>query len=194
MAFRSERDNSRTERGKRFSLVKKHTQPPTDQGGWMAETRDFLESSAYRTLSTNARRALDRLKIEHIGHGRTNNGKLIVTHEQFISYGVTAEYVGDALDELDFKGLLKINRGRAGNGTAHPNVFRLTFDGDFEGAAATNDWRRCTDDHAKQWVESVRDQRKAKRAGVGRKRKPSLGVSETPPLRIPEVRRAVGAR
>ncbi|RVD55970.1 MAG: hypothetical protein EOS30_09855 [Mesorhizobium sp.] len=194
MAFRNERDNSRTERGKRFSLVKKHTLPPADQGGWMAETRDFLESSAYRTLSTNARRALDRLKIEHISHGRTHNGRLIVTHEQFISYGVTAEYVGDALDELDFKGLLKISRGRAGNGTAHPNIFRLTFDGDHEGAAATNEWRRCTDEQAKQWVETVREQRKLKRAGVGRKSKPSLGLSEVPPLRIPETRRLASAR
>ncbi|PAQ09540.1 hypothetical protein [Mesorhizobium temperatum] len=194
MAFRDPRDHSRTERGKTFSLVKKHTLPPNDQGGWMAETRDFLESAAYRTLSTNARRALDRLKIEHIGHGRTHNGKLIVTHDQFISYGVTAEYVGDALDELAFKGLLKITRGRAGNGTAHPNVFRLTFDGDFEGAPASNEWRRCTEEDAKRWAETVREQRKLGRSGVGRKTKTSLRIPEIRPLRIPEIRVAVGAK
>lgn len=184
----------RTCRGKTYNLVRKHTMPPNDQGGWMAETRDFLESSAYRTLSTNARRALDRLKIEHIGHGRTHNGKLIVTHDQFISYGVTPEYVGDALDELVFKGLLKLTRGRAGNGTAHPNVFRLTFDGDFEGASATNEWRRFTDDDAKRWVETGREQRKLARASVGRKTKTSLRNPEVSPLRVPEIRVAVGAR
>ncbi|TPM33718.1 hypothetical protein FJ955_02970 [Mesorhizobium sp. B2-2-2] len=194
MGVRDPRDNSRTERGKTFSLVKKHTLPPNDQGGWIAETREFLESSAYRTLSMNGRRALDRLKIEHIGHGRTRNGKLIVTHDQFISYDVTPEYVGDALDELAFKGLLKVTRGRAGNGTAHPNVFRLTFDGDSEGAPATNEWRRFTDEDAKRWVETVREQRKLQRAGVGRKSKSSLRSPEARPLRVPEIRIAAGAR
>jgi hypothetical protein len=194
MAVRDPRDHSRTERGKAFSLMKKHTLPPNDQGGWIAETREFLESSAYRTLSMNGRRVLDRLKIEHIGHGRTYNGKLIVTHDQFIAYDVTPEYVGDALDELAFKGLLKVTRGRAGNGTAHPNVFRLTFDGDFEGAPATNEWRRFTDQDAKRWVETVREQRKLQRAGVGRKAKSSLRNPEARPLRVPEIRIAAGAR
>jgi hypothetical protein len=87
MAKFNPRDRSRTETGKTASLVRRHTQPPTDQGGWMAITRDFLESPAYRSLSVNARKCLDRLIIEHIGHGRTENGRLIVTHEQFKTYG-----------------------------------------------------------------------------------------------------------
>ena len=104
----------------------------------MAVTRDFLESPAYRSLSTNARKCLDRLRLEHIAHNRTNNGNLIVTHEQFIEYGVTRDLVADALDELSYKGLIKMVRGKAGNGTAHPTVFTLSFDGTSDGAKATN--------------------------------------------------------
>ncbi|KSV76697.1 hypothetical protein N182_24810 [Sinorhizobium sp. GL2] len=185
------RDKSRTTGGKTFNLVRKHTQPPADQGGWIAITREFLESAAYRSLSGNARKALDRLKIEHIGHGRTQNGRLIVPHDQFYAYGVTAEYVADALEELEFKGLIKMSKGRAGNGTAHPTIYRLTFDGTHDGLAATNEWKRLTMEDAKRWSEVVRKERMEQRAKVGRK-KSSLRDSEIRPLRVSEIRRAVG--
>lgn len=168
------RDKSRTTHGKTFNAVKAATRPPEDQGGWMAETRQFLESDAYRTLSINARRVIDRLKIEHISHGRVRNGHLIVTHEQFISYGVTCDLVADAIDECVFKGLVKTTRGRAGNGTAHPNIYTLTFDGTFDGRAASNEWRRFTADDAKRWSDE-RKRLAKRRANIGRKRKSSLG-------------------
>ncbi|MDX0581956.1 hypothetical protein GOD01_03370 [Sinorhizobium medicae] len=189
MAEFNPRDKSRTSRGKTFNMVKKHTQPPNDQGGWMAITRDLLESAAFRSLSGNARKALDRLKVEHIGHGRTMNGQLIVPHDQFYSYGVTAEYVADALDELEFKGLIQMSKGRAGNGTAHPTVFRLTFDGTFDGLPATNEWKRCTMEDAKRWLEVVRKERAEKRSKVGSKKKSPLRDSEIRPLRVSEIRR-----
>ncbi len=184
------RDKSRTTYGKTFNMVKKVTLPPADQGGWIAETREFLESAAYRTLSINARRILDRLKIEHIGHDRTQNGNLIVTHEQFIEYGVTCDYVADGLDECAFKGLVKIRRGRAGDGTAHPNVYTLTFDGTHDGLAATNEWRRFSMEGAKQWSEQIRQKKMDQRAGSGRKKKTSLGNSQMRPLGNPQMRKA----
>lgn len=187
---RTERDGSRTERGKTASLVAKHTAPPADQGGWYAYTRELLESPAYRTLSHNARKAFDRVVIEHIGHGRTSNGELIVTHEQFHDYGVTAEYVADALDELAFKGLLRIVRGRAGDGTAHPSRFRLTTDGDYEGAKASNEWRRTTMESAREWSETVRHQMREQRAKAGGRKNSSLRKSEMRPLRVSEIRKA----
>lgn len=184
------RDRSRTDAGRAAKLVRQHTKPPTDQGGWMAITRDFLEAPAYRTLSVNARKCLDRLIIEHIGHARLENGRLIVTHEQFIDYGVTGEYVGDALDELAYKGLIKAERGKAGNGTAHPTVFTLTFDGTHDGGKASNEWKKFTMAEARLWSEVVRQQRATLRAKVGRKNKSSLRVSEIRPLRVSEIRRA----
>ncbi|MCB1469256.1 MAG: hypothetical protein KDK08_19430 [Rhizobiaceae bacterium] len=189
MAIFSPRDKSRTESGKTASLVRQHTRPPDDQGGWFAITRDFLESAAFRSLSVNARKCLDRLIIEHISHNRLENGRLIVTHEQFIEYGVTGEYVGDALDELAYKGLLKAERGKAGNGTAHPTIFTLTFDGRRDGLPATDEWKKCTLAEARLWSEVVRNQRAQARAKVGRKNKSSLRVSEIRPLRVSEIRR-----
>lgn len=177
MAKFNPRDRSRTTEGKTASLVKKHTNPPRDQGGWMALTLDMLESAAYRTLSPNGRKCWDRLTLEHVAHGGRENGRLIVTHEQFIDYGVTGEYVADGLDELAYKGLIKMQRGKAGNGTAHPTVFTLTFMGTYDGAPATNEWKRFTVAEAKLWSEVVRKQRADARAAKHKSRS-SLRDSE----------------
>ncbi|MGR9169609.1 hypothetical protein [Rhizobium sp. KDH_Rht_773_N] len=189
MAIFNPRDKSRTSGGKAYDMVRKNTQPPKDQGGWIAISRALLESPAYRTLSVNARKALDRLLIEHVGHGRLKNGQLLVTHEQFQAYGVTGEYVADAVEELQYKGLLKSKKGRAGNGTAHPTVYTLTIDGTYDGLAATNDWKRFTMAEARLWGEVVRKQRSEQRAKIGRKKKSSLRESEIRPLRVSEIRR-----
>ncbi|WP_287250013.1 hypothetical protein [Mesorhizobium sp.] len=94
-------------------------------------TRDFMESDAFRSLSGNAHRALFQILIEHVSHAALCNGRLIVTHTQFIEYGVTGEYVADATGELEFKGIIRVQRGKAGDGTSHPNTYRLTFTGDY---------------------------------------------------------------
>lgn len=189
MAVFNAKDKSRTSGGKAYNQVRKHNKPPADQGGWGWFTREMLESPAFCSLTPNALKAVFRIVIEHIGHGGLHNGKLIVTHAQFVAYGVTAEYVADALDELSFKGLVDIKRGRAGNGTSHPNQYRLTFTGDFEGAAPTNEWRKFTDEHAQHWRTSLRRQSAERRSKVGRKKKSPLRNSEIRPLRNSEIRR-----
>ncbi|WP_318763373.1 hypothetical protein [Aminobacter niigataensis] len=186
MAKFSPRDHSRTEQGTALGRVLRNTGAPRDQGAWMPISCELLESMAFRTLSPNASKVFYRIIIEHLRHGRTENGRLIVTHAQFTDYGVTSELIADAIDELAFKGLIKVSRGRAGNGTAHPNSYRLTLTGTHDGAAATNDWKACTRDTAKMWTETVRDEMRAKRAA----KKSSLREGEVRPLREPEVRRA----
>lgn len=183
------RDKSRTSGGKTFNMVRKHTRPPEDQGGWMAITREFLESAAHRSLSVNARKALDRLIIEHISHGRTMNGQLIVTHGQFIKHGVTCDFIADALDELTYKGLVRMVKGRAGNGTAHPTIYTLTFDGTHDGIAATNEWKKFTMAEARLWSEAVRKQRADIRAAKGQSKKSSLGKHQVRPLGNYQIRR-----
>ncbi|RUX97252.1 MULTISPECIES: hypothetical protein [unclassified Mesorhizobium] len=180
----------RTTRGKTYNLVRKRTKPPIDENGWQALTADFMESDAFRTLSGNAYRALFRLMIEHVSHGALSNGRLVVTHTQFIDYGVTGEYVADATGELEFKGIVRVKRGKAGDGTSHPNTYRLTFTGDFEGAAATNEWRRFTMAKAKEWSTTVRKQLAEQRGKLGRKKKTSLRNPEMPPLGNSEMREA----
>lgn len=190
-AYFDPKDKSRTSRGKTYNQVRRNTKPPGDQGGWGWITLEMLESPAFTTLSHNARKALFRIVIENISHASLHNGKLIVTHSQFIYYGVTGEYVGDAIDELDFKGWLRVRRGRAGVGSAHPNTYRLTFLGDYEGAAPTNEWRRCTLAKAKEWNGSARKKAADIRGRVGRKKKNPLRDSEIRPLRVSEIRRLI---
>lgn len=191
------RDKSRTSQGKTRSSVRKFTSPPRIEDGdgsssqrWQWLTIELLESAAFTTLSANANRAFFRIIIQHTSHAALENGKLVITHPQFVEYGVTGEYVADALDELAYKGLIKIKRGRAGSGVAHPNMFTLTFVGNFEGAPPTNEWRRCTSARCKQWAEVDRKLAAEKRSGVGRKKKSSLRDSEIRPLRDSEIRKA----
>jgi len=164
-----DRDKSRTSGGKTFSLVKRHTSPPKPVKGpagvgqrWVWLTFDLINSYAYRTLSSNAVKVLFCIICEHLQHGAFEKGKLIVTHQRFRAYGVTSEYIADAIDELEYKGFIRVTRGRAGAGTAHPNRYRLTFTGDFEGAKATDEWKRCTVERCQKWLTD--DRRRMKEA------------------------------
>ncbi|PDT28699.1 hypothetical protein CO660_15140 [Rhizobium sp. L9] len=194
MAEFNSRDKSRTSSGKTRALVRRHTAPPSasDDGSlrWQWLTIQLLESAAFTTLSANACRAFFRIVIEHVSHAGLQNGRLVVTHPQFVSYGVTGEYVADALDELEYKGLVKVRRGRAGSGVAHPNLFTLTFVGDHEGAPPTDEWKRCTAERGRKWSETDLKIAAERRGRLGRKKKTSLRDPEIRPLRDSEIRRA----
>jgi hypothetical protein len=49
---------------------------------------EMQESPAYRALSRAAHLVISRIEIELAHHGGNDNGRLPVTHEQFIDYGV----------------------------------------------------------------------------------------------------------
>ena len=78
-------------------------------------------------LSGAAQRVLFRLEIELLHHGGNDNGKLVVTFDQFEKYGVRRKSIAAALRELEALGFIEIvERGCAGNaGYGKPNVFRL---------------------------------------------------------------------
>ena len=91
----------------------------------------LLESPAFRALSRSAHMALARIELEFIYHGGNpmENGRLIVTHEQFRDYGIEKDAVAPALRELEALGFIEIVRaGAAGNEREkRSNVFRLTY-------------------------------------------------------------------
>jgi hypothetical protein len=191
------RDRSRTTRGKTYNLVRSHTKPPrAEEDGlevsqrWAWLTIEMMEAPAFRTLSPNALKALFRLLIEHNAHGALQNGKLVVTHGQFTDYGVTGEYVADAIDELEYKGHVKVKRGRAGLGTPHANIYTLTYVGDFEGAPPTNEWKRCSEDKCARWSQVERKLAAERRSKLGRKKKTSLRKPEIVPVRVSEMLKA----
>jgi hypothetical protein len=96
---------------------------------WSARRREMLESPAYRVLSQSAHRAISRIELELCYHGGNDNGRLPVTFDDFIEYGIDRASVAPALREGEALGFIHITeRGRGGNREYRmPNKFYLTF-------------------------------------------------------------------
>jgi hypothetical protein len=72
---------------------------------------------------------LFRLEIELLHHGGNDNGRLIVTFDQFEKYGVRRKSIAAALREVEALGFIEIvEHGCAGNaGYGKPNIYRMTY-------------------------------------------------------------------
>src|SRR5680860_540719 len=76
-------------------------------------TREMLESEAWCSLSLAARRVLDRVMIEHIAHGGSMNGLLVVTFNDFVKFGIRRGTLSSAIQEAAATGLLIVTeKGR----------------------------------------------------------------------------------
>jgi len=103
----------------------------------------MLESPAYRALSLSARRIIDRIEIELAHHGGRDNGKLPVTYEDLIAYGVHKDACAPGLREVQAFGFIECTeRGRAGNAEFRTaSKYRATFR-DTDRAKPTDEWKR----------------------------------------------------
>ncbi|GAB2205946.1 hypothetical protein ROS1_27620 [Roseibium sp. ROS1] len=179
MSYQNPRDKSRTSSGKKANLREKFRSPPKygehESGkAWIWETEEFLSSPAYTSLSINALRIYNRIKVEYLRQGRIGNGDLIVTHDNFRDFGASANLVADAIDELVFKGLVTVRRGKAADGTPHPNLFRITSFGTDKGEPWTNEWKAITAEDVERWPEVRANQRAVRRSKAAKKKKRSL--------------------
>ena len=115
-------------------------------GQWSPRLIEMLESPAYRALSLSAHRVISRIEIELAHHGGNDNGRLPVTFEDFIEYGIHHNAVAPAIREAEALGFISvIERGRGGNSEhRQPNKFFLTFAHGRESRAKppTHDWRK----------------------------------------------------
>jgi hypothetical protein len=113
---------------------------------WSPRRREMLESPAYRVLSQSAHRAISRLELELCYHGGNDNGKLPVTFDDFVEYGIDRASVAPALREGEALGFFRITeRGRGGNREyRQPNKFYLAFAVGRESRAKppTDEWRK----------------------------------------------------
>jgi hypothetical protein len=162
----------------------KLNRPPGDEAwGWL--TKEMLESAAWRALDIQARRALDRIWLEHMNHAATANGALIVTYKNFRDYGVRGDSIADAIEVLDALGWIDITRrDRASfEDQRFPSMYRLTWlPQAVPFALATNRWKTYkTDEEIKGVLDVVyrrRAEARAQRAARGfkgqRRRKPQL--------------------
>jgi len=108
----------------------------------------MMEAPSWSVLSLAARLILDRIEIELAHHGGNDNGKLPVTFDQFVDYGVHRHSIGPALRELCALGYIEITeRGRAGVGEwRRPNLYRLTYR-PVGNAKPTDEWKRVRTKH-----------------------------------------------
>lgn len=110
-----------------------------------ARTIEMLESPAYRVLSLSAHRVISRIEIELASHGGNDNGRLPVTKQDFIAYGIHNAAVAPAIREAEALGFIRVTvRGRGGNSEHRkPNLFFLTFayGRDSRSEPPTHDWR-----------------------------------------------------
>jgi hypothetical protein len=116
--------------------------------------REMLRSGAMRALSLHARRALDRIMVEHMDHAGQENGRLKVTWQDFEKFGVHRRFIKRALGELAAVGLVAIEQpGRRPHGPdrGDPTQYRLAHLPVCEPAnfrPPTNEWKRFEEDIA----------------------------------------------
>jgi hypothetical protein len=114
----------------------------TGQFAW--RTIEMLESPAMSVLSLSARRLLDRLEIELAHHGGRENGKLPVTYEQLVEFGLHRHCIAPAIREVEALGFTQVTEhGRGGNAEYRkPNLYRITYRPTDDGMPPTDNWRR----------------------------------------------------
>ena len=117
----------------------------------------MLESPAYRVLSLSAHRVLARVEIELKRHGGEDNGKLPITYEQFVEYGIHRHAIAPAIRECEMLGFLEAERGKAGNREYRaPSTYRLTYQA-VGRARPTHEWQRSrTIDEAEAIARAAR--------------------------------------
>lgn len=142
----------------------------------------MLESPAYRALSLSAHRVLSRIEVELGHHGGNENGKLPVTYEDFVQYGIDRHAIGPGIREAVALGFLEVTEhGQAGNAEFRsPNKFRLTY------AHATNinpthEWQSIQTEEARALACAARNAKapSKKQKSSGGKRHVSVGKPHT---------------
>ena len=144
--------------------------PPQD-APWVWMTREMLESPAWVILSGHARKVIDRVMLEHMAHGGAENGRLPVTYDDLVAYGVRRNSIAPAIAETVALGFLDHERGRAAGGSArgHVQLFRLTWLRTADNEPATNRWKSIDSrEAARSLAEATR------RAGVDGRRRARL--------------------
>jgi hypothetical protein len=115
-------------------------------GQFMWFTREMLESPAWNVMPLSARRVLDRVMIEHVKHGGTRNGALVVTYDDFQRFGIRRKSIAPAIETAGALGLLDVTwRGARAYGVAREaSEYGLTWLPRCDGTPANNRWRHIT--------------------------------------------------
>lgn len=152
---------------------------------------EMLESPAYRVLSRSGHMVISRVEIELAAHGGNDNGRLPVTTEDFVQYGMHRTCVAPAIREAEALGFVRVTeRGRGGNAEHRsPNRFYLTYaySRDSKKHPPTDEWRRIqTLQAANRIARTARADKnewaveRGKRSWRKRQQKMKAGTGNTP--------------
>lgn len=162
--------------GKHSGRKRKIYSPPRGEP-WAWLTAELLASPAWRLRSINSVRLMEFLLLDHMSHAGTENGELKAPYDQLVTHGLTRSEISRAIQECQFLGLIRYERGGRWAGTNKPSTFRLTFYADNFGNSPTNEWKGKT-------VEAIHEWRRDKRRLE--KQKADAG-SRTNLMRVPEL-------
>jgi hypothetical protein len=163
-----------------LKTMKRLNAPPANQP-WSWVSFELLESGAMRALSINARRVLDRIRIEHMSHAGLENGRLKVTWNDFVKFGIGRRFVAAARAEVIAVGIVAIEQhGRRlhGEDRGAPTQYRLTYlpvaePGDFR--HPTNEWKRFGS-NVKEATKAINAHKRQSRNGKAKENKQAWPV------------------
>jgi hypothetical protein len=143
--------------------------PPEGHEGFIWVTKEMLCRPNWYKLSVNARRVVERVCIEHLAHGGTENGRLIVTHHDLRAYGISPRHIADAIREAEAFGWIDVRRGERIAGKPKPSTMALTWQPLAEPKQPANDrWRKVTIVEIAAYAATVKTRRKAQKNRNGK--------------------------
>jgi hypothetical protein len=152
------------------STLKRKFDGPPKGSPWVWFPRELVISPAFWAATGNAKNVVFRILEEHMAQGGKHNGQLIVTHQQFAQCGVRLASVAQAIREAEFLGLIAVDRGYAYRGGHEPNIYRITWIGNFKDEPPTNEWRGIGTAQISVWRERLAMDQAQKRSRKAAKR------------------------
>jgi len=131
---------------------------------WVWMTRELISSDAWRCASLHCRKLIDFLCVENMNHAGLENGLLKATYDQLEAWGIPRRRICAAINEAEFLGLVRCERGVRWSGTGKPSLFRLTWLPTMhDEKSPTNEWKATTKEAVEAWRSQQRLLEKKKR-------------------------------
>lgn len=146
------------------------------KGKWlscfMPHRLELLISPAWRAAPRPLRNILERIEIEHLRHGGSNNGELYVSYLQFVEFGLSKRSIKPALELGQRLGLLEVIQ-EADNHLSDiraANAYRLTYVPAKGKAAPSDEWKKTTEERAKALLDAYKFEDKAAASATKKRR------------------------
>ncbi|SIT56248.1 conserved hypothetical protein [Mesorhizobium prunaredense] len=129
---------------------------------WVAHRLELYLSPSWRLAPVPLKRMLERLEIEHLRHGGSNNGELYVSFGQFEQHNISRRKIASAQALGAALGLMETIRAIEPAGDLRaPNAYRLTYLPAKGCLAPTDEWKRTTEDQARKLIDQYHNTERA---------------------------------